>query len=117
MLVCPVLAHSRVALLRVVYALCRHQACPGRGVGPTEPEVSRAAVYVTMSPIEKATPQVLEERRLCVELNTGNGHTAHHPMSVRGRNWPPEDQEPPETPYPIERLSEAQRLLVDGGGK
>ena len=65
---------------------------------------------------EKATPQVLEERRLCVELNTGNGHTAHHPMSVRGRNWPPEDQEPPETPYPIERLSEAQRLLVDGGG-
>ena len=28
-----------------------HQACPGRGVGPTEPEVSRAAVYVTMSPM------------------------------------------------------------------
>ena len=55
--------------------------------------------------------------QLCGELNTGNGHTAHHPMPVRGRNWPPEDQEPPETPYPIERLSEAQRLLVDGGGK
>eukprot|EP01052_Picozoa_sp_SAG31_P045511 SAG31_NODE_8338_length_1471_cov_17.047134_2_plen_202_part_00 len=131
-------------------SVCLRQACPGRGVGPTEPEVSRAAVYVTMSPIERATPEgkgchflvfvqlfekygnlierntaliekvsaliVLEERRVCVELNTGNGHTAHHPMAVRGRSWPPEDMAPPETPYSLERLSKAQRLLVDGGG-
>ena len=35
-----------------------HQACPGRGVGPTEPELMRAAVYVCMSPKSKATPAV-----------------------------------------------------------
>lgn len=43
-----------------------HQRCPGRGVGPTKPELIRAAVYVCMSPKSKATPEVLEERRKAV---------------------------------------------------
>ena len=33
-----------------------------------------------MSPKSKATPEVIEERRKAVYHNTGNGHTAHHPL-------------------------------------
>jgi hypothetical protein len=86
-----------------------HQACPGKGVGPTEPELTRAAVYVCMSPKSKATAEVLEERRKAVYHNTGNGHTAHHPMGSPGR---PKVWEEPKTPFPLKRLTEAQRKLV-----
>lgn len=118
-----------------------HQRCPGRGVGPTKPELIRAAVYVCMSPKSKATPEVLEERRKAVYCaaahdpitrlallfshtvlltrgrracdrtdDAGNGHTAHHPMTVNSRNWPPAADS--KNAYPIERLSQAQRRLV-----
>ena len=87
-----------------------HQACPGRGVGPTDPELMRAACYVCMSPKSKATPEVLEERRKAVYHNTGNGHTAHHPMGRPGNPKVWEDD--PETPYPLERLTPAQLKLV-----
>lgn len=52
---------------------------------------------------------MIEERRKAVYHNTGNGHTAHHPM---GRPGQPKIWEEPETPYPLERLTPAQRKLV-----
>ena len=85
-----------------------HQACPGRGVGPTEPELMRAAVYVCMSPTSKATPAILEQRRLAVHYNTGNGHTAHHPVDSLEKLLGTE----PQTPYSLSRLNAAQRALV-----
>ena len=57
-----------------------HCRAGGTGVGPTDPTLIRAAVYVTMSPKSKATPQTLDEREQAVIGNHGNGHTAHHPM-------------------------------------
>jgi hypothetical protein len=85
-----------------------HQACPGCGEGPTEPELMRAAVYVCMSPKSKCTSKVLEQRRKAVYYNTGNGHTAHHPIDSLAKLEGAE----PETPYDIGLLSDAQRALV-----
>lgn len=57
-----------------------HCRAGGIGVGPTDPSLIRAAVYVTMSPKSKATPDTLEQRLQAVMTNHGNGHTAHHPL-------------------------------------
>jgi hypothetical protein len=57
-----------------------HCRCGGVGVGPTDPSLIRAAVYVTMSPKAKATPETLTQRLQAVKTNHGNGHTAHHPL-------------------------------------
>jgi len=57
-----------------------------------------------MSPRDKATPEVLEQRRAAVDYGTGNGHTSHHPINI-----PDND---PQHPYGLEKLTPQQRALV-----
>jgi len=46
-----------------------HCRAGGVGVGPTEPDLIRAAVYVTMSPKSRATPETLRQRELATLNN------------------------------------------------
>ena len=44
-----------------------HTRVGGTGVGPTEPALTRAAVYVCMSPKANATAETLRQREVAVE--------------------------------------------------
>ena len=61
-----------------------------------------------MSPKALATPETLRQRELAAELNTGNGHTAHHPVPQvdKGAN--------PAAPRwgGVQSLTLAQRALI-----
>ena len=46
-----------------------HCRAGGVGVGPTDPDLIRAAVYVTMSPKSRATPETLRQRELATLNN------------------------------------------------
>lgn len=59
-----------------------HTRIGGTGAGPTTPTLTRAAVYVCMSPKANATPQTLRQREIAVAENFGNGHAAHHPIDA-----------------------------------
>lgn len=59
-----------------------HTRIGGTGAGPTAPTLTRAAVYVCMSPKANATAQTLRQREIAVDENFGNGHAAHHPIDA-----------------------------------
>eukprot|EP01051_Picozoa_sp_SAG22_P023500 SAG22_NODE_6090_length_900_cov_1.430712_2_plen_83_part_01 len=57
-----------------------HTRVGGTGVGPTEPTLARAAVYVCMSPKANATAETLRQREVAVEGKRWLHPSPPHPL-------------------------------------